>query len=95
MGPHGGQQCVKAAVAPGGMLAERIGKEVTSAVIDAVDCIVAQKINPCVHKTLDNIFTSYWDCILMERHLVETELKTYFQAQQESARTEYQGLLTA
>ncbi len=77
---------VKAAVAPGGMLAECIGKEVTLAVINAVDCIVAREINPRVHETLDNVFTSYWDCVLMERHLAETELKTYFQAQQELAR---------
>ncbi len=75
------------------MLAERIGKEVTLAVINAVDCIVAWEINPRVHETLDNVFISYRDCILMERHLAETELKMYFQAQQELARTEYQGFL--
>ncbi len=84
---------VKAAVTPGGMLAERIGKEVTSAVINAADRIVAREINPRVHETLDDVFTSYQDCILMECHLVETELKIYFQAQQESARTEYQRFL--
>jgi hypothetical protein len=71
------------------MLAECIGKEVTSAVINAVNHIMAREINPCVHKTLDNVFTSYRDCVLTERHLAETELKTYFQAQQELARTEY------
>ncbi len=84
---------VKAAVAPGGMLAERIGKEVMSAVFDAVHCVVAWEINPCVHETLDDVFTFYRDCVLIECHLAEAELKTYFQAQQESARTEYQGFL--
>jgi hypothetical protein len=84
---------VKAAVAPGGMLAERISKEVTLAVIDAVDCIVAREINPRVHETLNNVFTSYRGCVLTECHLAEMELKTYFQAQQELARTEYQGFL--
>ena len=84
---------VKAAVAPDGMLAERIGKEVTLAVINTVDRIMAREINLHVHKTLDEVFTSYQDCVLTEHHLAETELKMYFQAQQESARTEYQGFL--
>jgi hypothetical protein len=84
---------VKAAVAPGGMLAECFGKEVPSAVIDAINRIVAQEINPRVHETLDDVFTSYRDCIFTECHLAETKLKTYFQAQQESARAEYQGFL--
>jgi hypothetical protein len=84
---------VKAAVAPGGMLAERIGEEIMLAVTDAVDRIVAREINLCIHETLDNVFTSYRDCVLTERHLAEMELKTYFQAQQELARTEYQGFL--
>ncbi len=52
---------VTAAVAPGGMLVECIGNEVTTAVIAAVDRIVARELNPHVHEFLDDVFTSYQD----------------------------------
>ncbi len=84
---------VTAAVAPGGMLAECIGDKVTTAVIAAVDRIVAWELNPRVHKVLDDVFTSYQDCILTERQLAETEATTYFKAQQGLARTEYTEFL--
>ncbi len=84
---------VMAAVAPGGMLAECIGDEVTMAVIAAVDRIVAWELNPRVHKVLDDVFTSYQDWILTERQLAEMEVTTYFKAQQGLARTEYTEFL--
>jgi hypothetical protein len=84
---------IMAAVAPGGMLAERIGDEVTLAVIAAVDKIVAQELNPCVHKVLDDVFTSYQDCVLTECQLAKTEVTTYFKAQQGLTRTEYTEFL--
>ncbi len=84
---------ITAAVAPGGMLAERIGNEVTTAVIAAVDRIVARELNPRVHEVLDDVFTSYQDCVLTERQLAETEVTTYFKAQRGLARTEYTEFL--
>ncbi len=86
---------VTAAVAPGGMLAEHIGNKVTMAVIATVDRIMARELNPRVHKVLDDVFTSYRDCVLMERQLAETEVTTYFKAQQGLARTEYTEFLAA
>jgi hypothetical protein len=84
---------ITTAVAPGGMLAERIGDEVTTAVIAAVDRIVARELNPHIHEVLDDVFTSYQDCVLMERQLAETEVTTFFKAQQGLARTEYTEFL--
>jgi hypothetical protein len=78
-----------AAVSPGGMLAERIGVEVMTVVIAAVNRIVARELNPRIHKVLDDVFTSYRDCVLTERQLAEMEVTTYFKAQQGLARTEY------
>jgi hypothetical protein len=84
---------VTAAVAPGGMLAECIGNKVTTAVIAAVDRIVARELNPHIHKVLDDVFTSYQDCVLTECQLAETEVTTYFKVQQGLARTEYTEFL--
>jgi hypothetical protein len=84
---------IKAAVAPGGQLEQHISKEVTSAVINTVNQVMAWEIHPPVHDTLDKVFTSYRDCILMEQHLAETDLATSFQAQRELAKTDFQEFL--
>ncbi len=81
-------------MAPGGLLEQRISKEVTSAVIDTVNQVVAQEIKPPVHDTLDKVYTSYRDCVLTERHLAEKDLAASFQAERESAKTDFQEFLT-
>jgi hypothetical protein len=63
-----------AAVAPGGLMDQRIREEVTLAVIMAVNKIVECKIHPRVQGTLDKIFMSYWDCVITERKEAELEL---------------------
>jgi hypothetical protein len=72
---------INAAVSLGGVLEQHISKEVTSAVINAVNQVLARKIHPCIHDTLDKVFMSYQDCILTEQHLAGTDLATSFQAQ--------------
>jgi hypothetical protein len=84
---------IKAVVAPGGLLEQCIREEVTLAVINTVDQVVAREIHPCIHNTLDEVFTSYQDCVLTERHLAEKDLATSFQVQRESAKTDFQEFL--
>jgi hypothetical protein len=54
-------EAMMAAVAPGGLMDQCIRKEVTLAVITAVDKIVERNIHPCVQGTLNKIFVSYRD----------------------------------
>jgi hypothetical protein len=42
---------------------------------------------------LDDVFMSYRDCVLHKHQLTEQELSEFIRAQQELARTEYQGFL--
>ncbi len=55
-----------AAVAPGGLIDQRISKEVTLVVIATVNKIVVRETQPRVQDTLEEIFASYWDCIILE-----------------------------
>ena len=62
-----------AAVAPGGIMDERITNGVKSAVLTAVDNIM-DEVCPRVQETVDNIFVSYRDCVLSERSEAELAL---------------------
>jgi hypothetical protein len=86
-------EAITAAVAPDGLLAHRICNEVTAAVTTAVDKLVTETVTSRIHDTLDDVFTSYRDCILHERKLAEEGLLDFITAQQELARTEYQEFL--
>ncbi len=55
-----------AAVAPGGIMEQRISNEVKLAVHTAVDNIVDRDVRPRVQDAVDNIFVSYKDCVLTE-----------------------------
>jgi hypothetical protein len=46
---------IKAAVAPGGLLEQRISKEVTLSVINTVNQVVARETKPHIHDTLDEV----------------------------------------
>jgi hypothetical protein len=56
-----------AAVAPGGIMEERINDEVKSSVSTAVSNIVDRDVRPRVQDAVDDIFVSYKDCVLTER----------------------------
>ncbi len=55
-----------AAVAPGGIMEQRISNEVKLAVCTAVDNIVHRDVRPRIQDAVDDIFVSYKDCVLME-----------------------------
>jgi hypothetical protein len=65
-----------AAVAPGGIMDERINDGVKSAVLTAVDNIM-DEVRPRVQETVDNIFVSYCDCVLSERSEAELALAAH------------------
>ncbi len=83
-----------AAVALGGLMDQRISKAVTLAVIATVNNIVVQKIQPRVQDTLDKIFVSYWDCVIVEQHATEKDLAESFHAQRASATTDFRDFVT-
>ncbi len=73
---------------------QRISKAVTLAVIATVNNIVVQKIQPCVQDTLDKIFVSYRDCVIVEQHATEKDLAESFHAQRASATMDFQDFIT-
>jgi hypothetical protein len=83
-----------AAVAPGGLMDQRISKVVTLAVIATVDNIVAREIQPHVEDTLDKIFISYRDCVIVEQHMAENDLAESFHVQRALATTDFQDFVT-
>jgi hypothetical protein len=82
-------KALTAAMAPNGLLDQRIGKAVTSAVILAVDTIVDCKIQPRVQDTLDKIFVSYWDCVIKEQKMVKAEFAASLLANWSSAEADF------
>ena len=66
-----------AAVAPGGIMDERINDGVNLAVLTVVDNIM-NKVRPSVQETVDNIFVSYRDCVLSERSEAELALAAHW-----------------
>ncbi len=67
--------------------------EVTAAVTTVVEKLVTETVTSRIHGMLDDVFTSYRDCVLQERKLAEEGLLDFITAQQELARTEYQEFL--
>ncbi len=86
-------EAMMASVAPGGLMDQRIHKEVTSAVTTAVDKIVERKIHPRVQGTLDEIFMSYQDCIITERKEAESEFAASLLTHRTSAEMAFQDVV--
>ncbi len=82
-----------AAVAPGGLMDQRIRKEVTSAVITAVDKIVERKIHPRVKGTLDKIFVSYRDCVITKHKEAKSELAASLLTHRTLVETAFQDVV--
>ncbi len=67
-----------AAMALDGLLYQRINEAVTAEVISTVDKIVEQEIHPHVQDTINEIFISYRDCVIIKRTTAEAYLAMSF-----------------
>jgi hypothetical protein len=67
-----------AATALEGLLYQRLNEAVTVEVILTVDKIVEQEIHPPIQDTVDKIFISYWDCVIVECTTAEADLAMSF-----------------
>ncbi len=74
---------IRAAIAPDGLLDQRIGDSIASAVSSAVTT------------TLDKIFVSYRDCVLDEWQAAETDLAASFHTAWTSAETDFQAVVAS
>jgi hypothetical protein len=66
-----------AAIAHGGLMEQWINNEVKLAVRTAIINIVDCKIQPLVQDTVDNIFISYWDCVLTEQQQAKSDITAH------------------
>ena len=72
---------IRAATAPDGPLDQQIGASISSAVSSAVT------------SPLDEIFVSYWSCVLEERHAAEAALTSSLLAARKSAEMDFQAAI--
>jgi hypothetical protein len=90
-----------AAVAPGGIMEQRINDEVKSAVSTAVSNIVDRDVRPRVQDAVGDIFVSYKYCVLTERTNAKlaltahrTSMGTRLQQGAKNTIHEFQHILT-
>jgi hypothetical protein len=67
-----------AVIAHGGLMEQRINNEVKLAVRAAINNILDCKIQPLVQDTINNIFISYWDCILTEWQQAKSDITAHW-----------------
>ncbi len=83
-----------AAVAPNSLLDQHMGKSIASAFSSAVATIVEHEVQPCVQTTLDKIFVSYRECVIVKRKQAEADLRMSFLAHWASATVDFQDDIT-
>jgi hypothetical protein len=65
------------AIAHGGLMEQRINNKVKLAVRAAINNSVDCKKQPLVQDTVDNIFISYWDCVLTEWQQAKSDIAVH------------------
>ncbi len=91
---------IRAATAPDGLLDQRIGESIAS-VVDPDGLLdqrigesIALAVSLAVTSTLDEIFVSYWTCVLEERHAAEADLiSSSLHATRKSAETDFKDAI--